>query len=65
MTEKRFVRKFEENNYEDVMVTDNQKNKVLYNDEIFDMLNELYEENQQLKSKLEEILQTIEKLERD
>lgn len=65
MAEKRFVRKFEENNYEDVMVTDNQKNKVLYNDEIFDMLNELYEENQQLKSKLEEILQTIEKLERD
>ena len=52
MTGKRFVRKFEENNYEDVMVTDNQKNKVLYNDEIFDMLNELYEENQQLKKTL-------------
>ena len=48
MTEKRFVRKFEENNYEDVMVTDNQKNKVLYNDEIFDMLNELNNDNKAL-----------------
>ena len=33
--------------------------------EAINLLNELYEENQQLKSKLEEILQTIEKLERD
>jgi len=33
--------------------------------ETVEIMNELYEENQQLKSKLEEILQTIEKLERD
>ena len=59
MTEKRFVQKFEDNNYEDVMVTDNQQNKVLYNDEILDMMNKLHEENQQLKILTKPVQDTI------
>ena len=38
MTEKRFVQKFEDNNYEDFMVIDNQQNK---NDSLAMQVNEL------------------------
>ena len=64
MTEKRFVQKFEDNNYEDFMVIDNQQNKILYNDEILDMMNKLHEENQQLKKREHEIKNIIDNLEK-
>ena len=51
MTKKRFVQKWEDNNYEDFMIIDNQQNKILHNDEILNTMNKLHEENQQLKKR--------------
>ena len=40
MTEKRFTLNYEINNYEDFMVKDNQKEKILYDEDIEKLLNE-------------------------
>lgn len=63
MTKKRFVQKWEDNNYEDFMIIDNQQNKILYNDEILNTMNKLHEENQQLKKREHEIKKIINNLE--
>ena len=63
MTEKRFVQKWEYNNYEDFIVSDTQQNKILYNDEILNTMNKLHEENQQLKKREHEIKKIINNLE--
>lgn len=46
MTEKRFTLNYEINNYEDFMIKDNEKGKVLYDDDIEKVLNE---QDQQIK----------------
>lgn len=63
MTEKRFQWVYIKDELLDLQ--DNGVVKTFDNTRLEELLNELHEENQQLKSKLEEILQTIEKLERD
>ena len=63
MTEKRFQWVYIKDELLDLQ--DNGVVKTFDNTRLEELLNELHEENKQLKSKLEEILQTIEKLERD
>lgn len=55
MTEKRFTLNYEINNYEDFMVKDNQKEKILYDEDIEKLLNE---QDQKIKE-LENIIQKL------
>jgi len=52
MTEKRFTLNYEINNYEDFMVKDNQKEKVLYDEDIEKLLNEQDQKIKQLKQEV-------------